>query len=136
MNRRLWKVRRQVELYFEGDEAKWGNMWLVTSPTGVRWGTYATHAEALERADIQSRTVVLELPRTSDARPVSDLQPRVRKLDRMWVKQRRTGVDLQHHFTPRYEGSKTVNTKGMFIPSDHVKPLALALLAHHYKETA
>ena len=136
MTRQLWKVRRQVELYFEDDEAKWGNRWLVTSPTGVRCGTYATHTEALERADTQSRTVVLELPRTSVTQPVSDLRSIIRELDRVWTQQTSTGVSIQHHFTPRYEGSKTVNTKGMFIPSGHVKPLALALLAHHYKETA
>lgn len=122
MTRQLWKVRRQVELYFQGDEAKWGNRWLVTSPTGVRWGTYATHTEALEHADIQSRTVTLKLPREDTARIGRNKSASVRATANGGT--RITFSDAQ------------ADTLHIFMKTKRLKPLALALLAHHYKETA
>ena len=122
MTRPLWKVRRQVELYFEDDEAKWGNRWLVTSPTGVRWGTYATHAEAMERADTQSRTVTLKLPREDTARIGRNKSASVCATANGGT--RITFIDAQ------------ADTRHIFMKTKRLKSLALALLAHHYKETA
>ena len=128
MTQQRWKVR------WSGINGS--GMWIASTEIGAfHYERFSTHKEALAYADRMARTVTVLLPRTSETCPVSDLRPLVKELDRVWVKPRRAGVDLQHHFTPRYEGSKVVNTKGMFIPSDHVKPLALALLAHHCKET-
>lgn len=59
-----WTVRKAEDIHWdEHYNLCSGPRWCVTSPTGVSWGNYATHAEALERADREARTLLVTLPR-------------------------------------------------------------------------
>lgn len=59
-----WTVRKELTMFWdEDDEWRYDHLWHVTSPTGVSWGNYATHAEALAAADRMAHTVTVQLPR-------------------------------------------------------------------------
>lgn len=61
-----WTVIKQDDMYCDGEDVLWGPRWCVKSPTGVGWGNYATHAEALDYADKRARTREVVLPRVGD----------------------------------------------------------------------
>lgn len=104
--------------------------WCVLGPGYYVNRSFHTHAEALAYADRKARTREVVLPRLDPTRPVHKAPVKTQGVDNMWVKPGRDGVQIQHHFPPRSEGCKTVNTKGMYVPKHHIRPLALALLAH------
>lgn len=59
-----WRVRRETTFYFDPDgNNAFGLRWCVYSPSGLYWGNYKNHAEALAHADRQSRTRQVVLPR-------------------------------------------------------------------------
>ena len=59
-----WRVRRETTYYFDPDgNDAFGLRWCVYSPSGLYWGNYKNHAEALARADRQARTIEVTLPR-------------------------------------------------------------------------
>lgn len=127
-----WKVRFENTMFFHPDEDDfcYGPRWCITSPTGVSWGNKATFAEAIAYADQQARTREVVLPRLDPTRPVHKAPVKTKGVDNVWVKPNYEGVHIQHHFPPRLQGRKIVNTKGMHVPKHHLRPLALALLAH------
>ena len=106
-----WMVIKQDDMYCDGEDVLWGPRWCVKSPTGVGWGNYATHAEALAYADKRARTREVVLPGPD------------------WLT--RHGVQLD---ADRYRTSAKANSLkyGIYIdiPTQDLRPLALALLAH------
>ncbi|WP_426716511.1 hypothetical protein ACEN19_11200 [Corynebacterium auriscanis] len=116
MNR--WKLRKELDMFFdENHEVCYGPRWLVTSPTGVSWGNYATHAEAMSRADKQARTVEVTLPR-----PVEHLL--LSNKTALYLHSDGGAAIVRRRTHPSHTG----------IPKSDLKPLALALLAHHHKQ--
>lgn len=91
---------------------------------------FPTHAEAMAYADQRARTREHVLPRLAPTRPIHKEPVNTQGVDNLWVKPSQDGVDIQHHFPPRQQRGKSVNTKGMHVPEYHLRPLALALLAH------
>ena len=115
----------------EDDEWRYDHRWHVTSPTGVSWGNYATHAEAMARADKQARTREVVLPR-----PQLNEDGRVEFDFTEW-----SGLD----YTPGWLDGATYDRRtgpnmpafaSVWIPREHWKPLALALLALAEQEEA
>lgn len=127
-----WKVRRENTMFFHHNEDDfcYGPRWCITSPAGVSWGNKATFAEAIAYADQQARTRRIVLPRLDPMKPVHKAPVPGRGVDNVWVKPHRDGVEIQHHFPPRPQGGKVVNTKGMYVPNQHLRTLALALLVY------
>lgn len=107
----LWKVRQAEDLYWdEGDNLCRGPRWCVTSPTGVSWGNYATHAEALAYADKKARTIEVTLP--------------------LGAKSVTLGPNAWAELRP--DGGATMNAPAgsIGIRKIHMETVALALLAH------
>lgn len=128
-----WKVRLENTMFFppNEDDFCYGPRWCITSPTGVSWGNKATFSEAIAYADERARTRTVVLSRLDPSKPVHKAPVlNTRGADNLWVKPSGEGVEIQHHFPPRPQGGKIVNTKGMSIPKHHLRPFALALLAH------
>lgn len=112
-----WKVHKKTGTLWDGQQITPLSRWHVTSPTGSLWGNYATHAEALAYADKKARTVEVELPRV---KPLED-------------------IPIGNDITLSDPGPLIffINGRGgeyICINDDEIKPLALALLAHHYKQ--
>lgn len=115
MNR--WKVKRETKMFYIGG-GKWSfeTRWCVTSPTGVPRDSCATYSEAISYADKMARTVEVVLPR----------MPGVFQLTNgssgylLW----NGGASLTQRARQSHVG----------IPKADIKPFALALLAHHYKQ--
>ena len=105
-----WAVIKQDDMYCDGEDVLWGPRWCVKSPTGVGWGNYATHAEALAYADRKARTREVVLPRDT-AHPNEHLE-----------------------IGPMYGGGAVVTTvddgASLLLNLKEIRPLALALLAH------
>ncbi|WP_426707553.1 hypothetical protein ACEN2D_02270 [Corynebacterium auriscanis] len=117
MNR--WKVRKGLDMFFdENHEVCYGPRWRVTSPTGVSWGNYATHAEAMSRADKQARTVEVTLPRDCRTIPLPPAFRHERPIELAWY---------EDFLIVNFTALGTCET--IFIHRDEIKPLALALLA-------
>lgn len=108
--RRRWKVWK---------EQRWAPKpcWVVTSPE-YRECSFPAHAEALAYADRMARTTEIELPRATTHFQLAN-QSSVYMLSN-------GGASITKH---RYQSQ-------VGIPRDDLKPLAIALLAHHYRDTA
>lgn len=127
-----WKVRRENTIFFHPDEDDvcYGPRWCITSPVGVDWGNKGTFAEAIAYTDERARSRTVILPRLDPKKPIHKAPTDTQAVDSLWVKPSQDGVNIQHHFPPRLQGKKIINTKGMHVPKHHLRPLALALLAH------
>ena len=112
MNR--WKVESinygDFRLWFVFELARHGMWW-------CQRGEFNTHTEALAYADKMARTVEVELPRATTHFQLAN-QSSVYMLSN-------GGTYITKH---RYQSQ-------VGIPRDDLKPLALALLAHHYRGT-
>lgn len=116
-----WTVRKERTMFWdEDDEWRYDHRWHVTSPTGVSWGKYATHAEALDRADKQARTVTVELPRLT-ALPTG----------RHVVQ--KSGLIIEWQDNPDFP---KLPPQYLTVKPEERRPLALALLALAEKENA
>ena len=117
-----WTVIKQDDVYWVDEEMMWGPRWCVKSPTGVGWGNYSTHAEALAYADKRARTGEVVLPRAWAPR-------------RLVAHNGHPGGHTSGYriITNDPEYSSAVQMWGpwgnMHIYKD-IRPLALALLAH------
>lgn len=118
------------------------NRWQVIS-TGYEWAVFElsksgwwthraefnTHTEALAYADRMARTVEVTLPRIGS---------------QFTHKQRATPSDddititkvNSNNYQIRYAEDMGADGRGIDMLADELKPLALALLAHHYRSTA
>lgn len=118
-----WIIRRKGTWFFPPgeDEPCYGLRWCVTSPDGMYWwGDYATWREAMEHADTQARTITVTLPRIEDRHTVTPYPD----TDPLMIGTWSSGVAIY-----------TVQSRmEILLTSRELKPLALALLAHHYKQ--
>ncbi|MCG7268407.1 hypothetical protein [Corynebacterium sp. ACRQJ] len=113
--RRRWKVWK---------EQRWAPKpcWVVTSPE-YRECSFRTHAEALAYADRMARTVEIVLPRDNTVVPL----PACMEKEEKPIMLHRWGEQIIIECTA--QGVEEV----IFIHDDELQPLALALLAHHYR---
>ncbi len=116
--REHWKVWKQQ---------RWAPKpyWVVTSPEYHELG-FPTHTEALAYADRMARTVEIELPRDNTVVPL----PACMEKEEKPITLHRWGEHIIIECTA--QGVEEV----IFIHDDELKPLALALLAHHYRQEA
>lgn len=120
MNR--WKVWRDRTMKAHGDDPWIGapeRNWQYRSPKY----SFPTHAEALAYADRMARTVEIELPRDNTVVPL----PACMEKEEKPITLHRWGEQIIIECTA--QGVEEV----IFIHDDELKPLALALLAHHYR---
>ena len=106
----------------EDDEWRYDHRWHVTSPTGVSWGNYETHAEALAYADQQARTRQVVLPRGPyEIRSKQNIYEELIKVESIthFLGHETVAVKYTTHGVP----------DSLFLASDELRPLALALLA-------
>lgn len=120
MNR--WIVERVGAWFFPSgeDEPCYGMRWCVTSPNGVDWGDYATWREAMDCADKQAHTITVTLPRIEGKHTVTPYP----ETDPLMV-------DTWSGGTVIFTGQSDTE---ILLTQRELKPLALALLAHHYKQ--
>lgn len=117
-----WTVRKERTMFWdEDDEWRYDHRWHVTSPTGVSWGNYETHAEALAYADQQARTREYVLPRPSLIQ-IATIAPA------------KEGDKPAFVFPHTPKGVAVVASGPFFIPYDQCGLIGLALLALAEKE--
>ena len=114
--RRRWKVWK---------EQRWAPKpcWVVTSPE-YRECSFPAHAEALAHADRMARTVEATLPRVVDGcvpAPGSSKPAR----EATWIAPSRDGGC--------WVTMPTTGYVPIMVRKEELAPLALALLAHHYR---
>ena len=118
-----WCVRRETTFYFDPDgNNALGLRWCVYSPSGLYWGNYETHAEALANADRQSRTRQVVLPRGPyEIRSKQNIYEELIKVESIthFLGHETVAVKYTTHGVP----------DSLFLASDELRPLALALLA-------
>ena len=114
-----WTVIKQDDMYCDGEDVLWGPRWCVKSPTGVGWGNYATHAEALAYADKRARTREVVLPRVNDATFIDE-----NNLDLMVVSVD-NGIGISQ---PNFD--KPGEDEVIIMYPEVAEEVALALLAH------
>ena len=116
------------------------NRWQVIS-TGYEWAVFelskggwwvhraefTTHAEALSYADRMARTVEVTLPRIGGQ--FTYKQRAIPSYDDITL----TKVNPTN-YQIRYAEDMSEDGRGIDMLADELKPLALALLAHHYKQ--
>lgn len=111
MNR--WRVEStdydDFRLWFVFERARHGMWWRQR-------GEFHTHAEALAHADKMARTVEVVLPRESDHIQLTN----------------QTCVYM--HSNGGVSITKRAHYSHVGVPKADLKPFALALLAHHYKQ--
>lgn len=123
-----WRVRRETTYYFDPDgNDAFGLRWCVYSPSGLYWGNYKNHAEALAHADRQSRTRQVVLPRGPyEIRSKQNIYEELIK------------VESITHFLGHETVAVKYTTHGvpdmLFLAPDELRPLALSLLALAEKE--
>lgn len=103
----------------------WGDYrWHVAGGAWFAWNDEITKREAWEKAlayaDQKARTREVVLPRLNLTKSAHKASVKTQSVDNIWVKLDHNGVHIQHHFPPRQQGRKTVNTKGMYIPQQHI----------------
>ncbi|MGJ4101092.1 hypothetical protein ACN4DT_03195 [Corynebacterium macclintockiae] len=113
--RRRWNVTFM-------DQA-WGVFELSKGGWWVYRAEFNTHTEALAYADRMARTVTVELPRDNTTVPL----PACMEKEEKPITLTRWGEQIIIECTA--QGVEEV----IFIHDDELKPLALALLAHHYR---
>ena len=118
-----WRVRRETTYYFDPDgNDAFGLRWCVYSPSGLYWGNYKNHAEAMARADKQARTLQVVLPR----QPLPLTLPGSEEDSPVVVTQ---DPEIEYVFlTDEYDGEVVP------LYRRDLRPLALALLALAEKE--
>ena len=118
-----WTVRKERTMFWdEDDEWRYDHRWHVTSPTGVSWGNYETHAEAFTFADKQARTRQVVLPRGPyEIRSKQNIYEETIKVESIthFLGHETVAVKYTTHGVP----------DSLFLASDELRPLALALLA-------
>ena len=114
-----WTVIKQDDMYCDGEDVLWGPRWCVKSPTGVGWGNYATHAEALAYADKRARTREVVLPRVDNPTSIDE-----NDLDIMVVSVA-NGIGIAQ---PKF--GKPGEDEVICMYPEFVEEVALALLAH------
>ncbi|MGJ4099752.1 hypothetical protein [Corynebacterium macclintockiae] len=121
-NRNRWVVWRDNTLAIN-----WINPWVAAArdPSGYGYAGkfFPTHAEALAYADKMARTVEIVLPRDNTVVPL----PACMEKEEKPITLTRWGEQIIIECTA--QGVEEV----IFIHDDELKPLALALLAHHYR---
>lgn len=125
-NRKRWVVWRDNTLAIN-----WINPWVAAardpSDYGYAGKFFPTHAEALAYADRMARTVEVTLPRVvDDCVPVPGSPKPAREAT--WIAPSRDGGCWI-----------TMPTAGyipLMVRKEELAPLALALLAHHYRQEA
>ena len=118
-----WTVKRGVL------QERRGLDWIVYDAGGDTRGAFLTHALAVTYADRMARTVEVTLPRIGS---------------QFTCKQRATpsydDITLTRvnptNYQIRYAEDMGEEGRGIDMLADELKPLALALLAHHYRSTA
>lgn len=117
-----WKVWRDTTM-----EAHHDNPWIGAPERHwvYRYAGHAfpTHAEALAHADRRARTVEVELPRDNTTVPL----PEAFEKEAKPITLRRWAGETVIECTA--QGVEEV----IFIHDSELKPLAIALLAHHYR---
>lgn len=88
--------------------------WHIESDDGERVSSFPTWREALSYADRMARTVQVEIPRESYC------------VGRYTLRSHQAGIQIRHKDWPKKRGEMT-------IAHTDTKALALALLAHHYR---
>lgn len=119
MNR--WKVKQIYSHFYDR------GMWEVHNTEGI-YGSYLTHAEAIADADRMARTVQIELPQVSDTThlPAHTKPDQTRPSGYYTVTTEANRVYAIEIWSPW-------GSMGIYRMED-AKPLALALLALHYKQ--
>lgn len=121
--RRRWKVWRDNTL-----ANNWINPWVAAAGNPSDYGYagkfFPTHAEALAYADRMARTVGATLPRvTDDCEPIPNSPKPPQKS--IWYGHRKGGA--------YWLASPTTPDETLIVPQDSLAPLALTLLALHYR---
>ena len=121
-NHKRWVVWRDNTL-----ANNWINPWVAAardpSDYGYAGKFFPTHAEALAYADKMARTVEVELPRDNTTVPLPEA----------------FGKEAKPITLRRWAGETVIECTAqgveevIFVHDSELKPLALALLAHHYK---
>ncbi|MDK8889868.1 hypothetical protein QQA05_00365 [Corynebacterium macclintockiae] len=123
MNR--WKVEStdydDFRLWFVFERARHGMWW-------CQRGEFNTHAEALAHADRMARTVEVALPRIGSQ--FIHKQRATPSYDDITI----TKVN-SNNYQIRYAEDMGADGRGIDMLADELKPVALALLAHHYRGT-
>ena len=114
-----WTVKRGVLQESRGLD------WIVYNAGGDTRGAFLTHALAVTYADRMARTVEIVLPRDNTVVPL----PACMQKEEKPITLHRWGEQIIIECTA--QGVE----EAIFIHDDELKPLALALLAHHYRST-
>lgn len=118
--RRRWQVERVRYRCWITGGIIFGEGWQVTAPDGYVIHTEYTWCEAMDYADKMARTITFTLPRIGDRHTVSPYP----ETDPLMVSAWGTGAGI----------STGQSDTEILIMRRELKPLALALLAHHYKQ--
>ena len=127
-NRKRWVVWRDNALAIN-----WINPWVAAardpSDYGYTGKFFPTHAEALAYADRMARTVEVTLPRIGSQ--FTCKQRETPSYDDITL----TKVN-SNNYQIRYAEDMGEDGRGIDMLADELQPVALALLAHHYRQEA
>ena len=126
-NRNRWKVKKSKWLANPpvGASPIYTGSWHVESNDG-EYAAFATHAEALAYADRMARTVEVTLPRIGDQ--FIHKQRATPSYDDITI----TKANL-NNYQIRYAEDMGADGRRIDMLADELKPVALALLALHYR---